>query len=362
MKILVIEDEADLREDIMDILTYEGFTCLGAENGQRGVEVAQAELPDLIICDVMMPVLDGFGALGQLRQEVQTANIPFIFLTARSSRSDLRQGMDLGADDYLTKPFTQTELMTAIRTRLDKRASLEKSHQQQLEHLQSQLVRALPHQIRTPLNGILGYASLLNDELDKLDPAEIREMAQNIQTACHNLHGMIENYLLFAQTELILNKPDHLARLRQERLAHWDLVLVDILEHKAEQFAQGQRVQFAKPEPGLNLAIGLDGFSKLMSELLDNAYRFSDPGALIQLEHQLQAPFLCLQLQNPGPGPNPAQLAALAQNRHFLDHLRDSIGMGLLLCKRLAEIYQGRLEVDSQADHTLVKLYLRLAP
>src|SRR5574341_351543 len=103
-KILIIEDEPEMRRNLAMILKLEKFQVLTAENGRRGVEMALAEKPDLIICDVMMPELDGYGVLHQLRQERATAGTPFMFLTAKGEKADLRSGMNLGADDYLTKP------------------------------------------------------------------------------------------------------------------------------------------------------------------------------------------------------------------------------------------------------------------
>ena len=118
--ILVIEDVEALREEIMETLSYEGFDVLGAENGIFGVQMAKTYLPSLIICDIAMPELDGYGTLVALRQEPKTSMIPFIFLTAMTEKADMRQAMQLGADDYLTKPFTSVELLGAIASRLQK--------------------------------------------------------------------------------------------------------------------------------------------------------------------------------------------------------------------------------------------------
>ncbi|MBA3923974.1 MAG: response regulator, partial [Nostocaceae cyanobacterium] len=125
-KILVIEDETILRENIVALLEAEDFEVIAAENGLIGLKIAISELPDVILCDMMMPELDGYGVLTMLRQEPTTTTTPFIFLTARSTKSDFRQGMELGADDYLTKPFTRAELLKAIAIRLTKQATFKK--------------------------------------------------------------------------------------------------------------------------------------------------------------------------------------------------------------------------------------------
>lgn len=119
-KILLIEDSPDLRENTSEILTLANYDVVTAENGKIGVEMVLKEQPDLIICDIMMPELDGYGVLHILSRKPETAAIPFIFLTAKAEKTDVRRGMELGADDYLTKPFSDTSLLNAIETRLRK--------------------------------------------------------------------------------------------------------------------------------------------------------------------------------------------------------------------------------------------------
>lgn len=121
-KILVIEDEASTLENLVLMLEMEGFKPFGAPNGRAGVTLAQRELPDVILCDVSMPELDGHGVLQALRAEAKTASIPFIFLTARGDKKDVRLGMNLGADDYLTKPASAEDVLSAINTRLKRQA------------------------------------------------------------------------------------------------------------------------------------------------------------------------------------------------------------------------------------------------
>lgn len=117
-KILVIEDEPEMRRNLLTILKLEKFQATGAENGRAGLAAVKRDKPDLILCDVMMPELDGHGVLDALRQDAEWASIPFIFLTAKGEKEDLRCGMNLGADDYLTKPVARRDLLEAINARL----------------------------------------------------------------------------------------------------------------------------------------------------------------------------------------------------------------------------------------------------
>src|SRR5215216_3544776 len=118
--ILVIDDNTDIRENTAEILDLAGYKTITAENGKKGVEAAIRSKPDLIVCDIMMPELDGYGVLHLLRKNADMQHIPFIFLTAKTERSDFRKGMEMGADDYVTKPFDDIELLNAIEVRLKK--------------------------------------------------------------------------------------------------------------------------------------------------------------------------------------------------------------------------------------------------
>jgi len=123
-KILIIEDSEDVRDNLKEILELSNYDIVTANDGKEGVQVAKSELPDLIICDIMMPVLDGYGVLNILSHDPKTSDIPFIFLTARTELADIRKGMNQGADDYITKPFDEVDLMNAIEVRLKKKEKL----------------------------------------------------------------------------------------------------------------------------------------------------------------------------------------------------------------------------------------------
>jgi diguanylate cyclase (GGDEF)-like protein len=157
--ILVIEDETHVREILSELLTTEKFDVLTADNGYLGYQLAQRQQPDLILCDIMMPELDGYGVLAQLKDNPITDEIPFIFLSAKADRLDFRVGMDLGADDYLTKPFTRDELLAAVRMRLKRQAILARRHQEQLRQTQSHYQQQL-EQAKERLSQVLSQDQL----------------------------------------------------------------------------------------------------------------------------------------------------------------------------------------------------------
>lgn len=164
LKIVIIEDETAVRDNLTELLTLEGYEVKAASNGQLGVEIVREFLPDLIICDVMMPRLDGYSVLAILRQHPATAAIPFIFLTAKTTRDDFRQGMSSGADDYITKPFSAAEVLEAIRIRLAKK-----------DILRLQLMQNLVGDFQSTINSLSSNLKLENSSAGKITSNQIVE-------------------------------------------------------------------------------------------------------------------------------------------------------------------------------------------
>ena len=179
-KILVIEDESGIRESIQEILELENFTVNVAKDGGIGLKMAQEQSPDLIICDIMMPKLDGHGVLMALHQNEATESIPFIFLTARADKTAQRQGMELGADDYLTKPFTPSELLNAVETRLRKHALLTRNYNEmkQLADTERQKSKKLTKEVQANQQMIE-----IKDEILKKLAQDLRDPLSNINMA-----------------------------------------------------------------------------------------------------------------------------------------------------------------------------------
>ena len=218
VKILVIEDEVEIRSNLVELLELEGYNVVSADNGVTGLLGAIEHTPDLVICDVMMPELDGHDVLQALRQDPKTLAIPFIFLTALADKGDIRRGMVLGADDYLTKPFTRSDVLTAIETRLQKQAVMQTQTNNEVQ------VTALKREIEQFRAGLdseqadlfMDMRQHLNDAVVKLDivtniiktlpPGEQRERSiALVQNVCANEIKMLAkipnfDYLLDATT------------------------------------------------------------------------------------------------------------------------------------------------------------------
>lgn len=196
--ILVIEDEPQVRNNIQQIIELSDYRVLAAENGRVGLQLAKTALPDLIICDIMMPEMNGYEVVAALRENNATATIPFIFLTAKVERTDLRQGMELGADDYLTKPFTAEELLKAVESRFQRQAAhLErvKLEREKAEELSKQIQQAL-----LKIEGSEQLANLKEELLNKLI-ANISDPVSNINLAIK----MLKNSTSETQRDRYLN-------------------------------------------------------------------------------------------------------------------------------------------------------------
>jgi len=361
-KILVIEDEEAIRENLLELLNGENFEAIAVENGCKGVQLAKEKIPDLIICDISMPELDGYGVLEALRSEPATAMIPFIFLTALADKANNRKGMELGADDYLTKPCRPVELLNAIDTRLKKQAAINQQQSQKLEELRSSITFSLPHELRTPLNGILGFSELILTELNTLESEEIKEMVEQIQASGQRLYRLIQNFLLYAELELIATNSERIKALQNYQTDNIDSLISD---QARQQLKQAQReVDLHLQLEDTQLNISPIRLKKMVEELVDNACKFSVPGTPINLISQVNSNSFILSVSDKGRGMKPEQIDNLGAYMQFERKLyeQQGSGLGLIIAKRIAELHGGSLTIESIPDQqTTVRVVLPIS-
>jgi signal transduction histidine kinase len=363
-KILVVEDAHALRKDILEMLTFEGFDVRGAENGLVGVQTAREYMPDLIICDIMMPELDGYGVLAELQKDVSTATLPFIFLTAKTDKMDVRHGMDLGADDYLTKPFTAAELIRTVHARLEKREVITKVAGRRLKNLQDNIILALPHELRTPLTGIMGFSDLLAMDCYTMEADKIAEMAQYIHSAAMRLYRLTENYLVYAQLEVIATDHDRVNSMRQHHTPNPRSIVENEAIQKAQQFGREADLKL-EGSGGVSINILEDNLKKIAEELVDNAFKFSTSGKSVLVEEKIQDDQYILTITDHGRGMKLEQITDVGAYMQFDRkwYEQQGSGFGLIISKRLAEIHGGELTIDSKPDeYTRIEVKLPLTP
>jgi two-component system sensor histidine kinase/response regulator len=186
--VLIIDDADDVRSVIAKTLDYYGFYTCQARDGMSGVQKALEEHPELIICDVRMPGMDGYRTLAAIREQPAIATTPFIFLTGANEKSDLRQGMTAGADDYLTKPFTPEELVEAVTTRLAKQTELQCELYKKAEKLHQDVAHEVSREMAAPLDGILGLTSNMIKDYAALPPEKVLVNARQIKDSIQRIN------------------------------------------------------------------------------------------------------------------------------------------------------------------------------
>lgn len=345
--ILVIEDDLPVRTTIIDVLKNEDFDTYGARNGIEGLHIAREHIPDLIISDVVMPGLDGYGVVRELRHDPKTATIPIILLTARTDRTDMRQGMEYGADDYLTKPFTINELMNAVGAQLKKRTAITQKYETTLRMLRKNITYALPHELKTPLTGILGYAHMLLMDYDKAKPPEIQDYAQWIVKSGERLQQLIENYLVYAQIELIASDPKQIEALRNHIIKNVD----DIIREEATSAAEdANRAADLRLELcGVALQISAQDWRKIVGELVNNAFKFSPAGTAVTVAASRDEKSFSLRIHDHGRGMTADQIQQMGAYMQFERKLfeQQGIGLGFSIAKSLVKLHGGQIAVTS---------------
>lgn len=353
-KVLVIDDQDDIIEMVTYMLTEAGYAVEGATSGEEGLAVARRFRPDLILCDIMMPGVDGYGVLEAARQNLELATTPFVFLTAKTDPDEVRTGMELGADDYLTKPFSERALVRAVETQLDKHVRRRERYQQQLEMLRKGLSSMLPHELRTPLTLILAHASLLIDDYDAATRSEIFDSLHTIKDAASRLNRLVENMLVYVTLE-----GDATVQLEHPFTPDVREVVDDAARRTAAHFNRADDLEVTAVEG----AVQMHPFhlKKIVEELVDNAFKFSEAGESVHVAVLREAGTLCLRVTDRGAGMTDEQLERVGP---FIQFNRDRLeqqgsGMGLAVARRLVELYRGTLDIDSEPDrYTTVRVHV----
>jgi two-component system, sensor histidine kinase and response regulator len=351
IKILAIEDDAMILENILEIFALEHYEVRGATDGKAGLRLAMEFVPDLIVCDVAMPEISGYDVLAELRTKPDMMTIPFIFLTAKTSRIDIRRGMNLGADDYLTKPFTAPELLAAVHLRLEKRIAIAAVYDRQLSNLRQSIVYSLPHEFRTPLFGILGFATLLMDESAFATPDEIHSMAHRIYLSAARLHKLAEHYLLYAQIELMRNDVERRASLNEV----FTVQSAGTIEIAALQVAQEvqRSADLVLETVEATLRISDESLGKIVQEIVDNAFKFSDNHSPVVVVADSSSDMFSLRVIDKGHGMTAQQIGEIGAYMQFERKLyeQQGTGLGLMIAKTLVEMHGGKFSLESEREH-----------
>jgi DNA-binding response OmpR family regulator/two-component sensor histidine kinase len=361
-KILVIEDNEYLRNNIEEFLEMEEFQVASAEDGKVGIEKAKSFLPDLIISDVNMPFVDGFGVLEALNNDTETQNIPFIFLTVKKTLQDRRKGMNLGAADYLPKPFDLNELITVVNRMLNPDEAPEDAQEEELNELKSLAGFPVNRIIDEPLKKLEQLAELMKGDTAKVKTDEIPEIAGVIAENASRLRKDIIKVLHFYRVEGLKTNKQELDALKAfttagivDKLELITKTIAERYERRADLFVHADEATLGLPEEFFEFCLG---------ELVDNAFKFSSDEGLIQVTGTKQARFYTITILDEGAGME-ATLVDHVQPYAKLTATGDGskgLGLGLYNVKSLARLFGGSLNVQSEIGvGTVITLSIPLA-
>jgi two-component system, sensor histidine kinase and response regulator len=361
VRILVIDDERSLRQTIVAVLEYAGYSVRGAGDGFAGIRLAEEFQPNMIISDILMPGMDGYDLLRALRANPQTAAIPVIFVTAVAEQQAMRQGMALGADDYLIKPFKPDDLLKAVEVRLQRQAALQEKHDTTLKILRTNIMYALPHEMRTPLHLILGFAQMLEMNHASATGADIVQATGAIIKAGQRLERLVENYLVYAQLEVLASDPAEIQALRNHLTSDVDQVIAGAACQQSATVNRSQDLAVDLCPAALRIAE--ESLTRIVLELVENACKFSEPGTPVRLTSILEDNNYRLSISDSGRGMSADEIKRIGAYMQFgrAFHEQQGLGLGLVIVRRLAELHGGQIEIKSTVGKgTEVRVYLPL--
>jgi two-component system sensor histidine kinase/response regulator len=362
-KILVIEDTAEVRENIAEILESEGFEVFKAENGEIGISMAEKVQPDLILCDIMMPGKDGYEVLEELRKKVLTSTTPFIFLTAKNTREDLRRGMALGADDYISKPFTIDELISSVNTRLKKAEEFRKRSEEKLEELTRNLGMPVASVIHEPLRAIIGFSQMVMTEYPNMEKPEIAELMSLVYKAGMKLNKIVRKTMLFYELEALAYKTKEVEDLKKNGCEN----PVEIIRRSAEQVAlsvnRGDDL-FMVVDASVKAKISCEHLKTIVEELVENAMLYSPRRSHVKVVAGADHHRLHLSVNDEGIGMTEKQRASIGAFTQFNKDFnqQEGLGLGLTLVKNILGIFDGEFQINSTPGvGTTVKVSIPIA-
>ncbi|MGD0815346.1 MAG: response regulator [Verrucomicrobiota bacterium] len=356
-KILIIEDDPAIRKQMAQVLRFEGFETLEAANGKLGVASAVSSVPDLIVCDIMMPEMDGFGVLQALRDNPRTAMVPFVFLTALVATHDRRRGMEEGADDYITKPYKPEALVNSVRRRLEKRKRQIEESRLRAEEVSLAVAVSVPQEILETLEHITTVTNLLALKY-AAEGAGVGAMHQAVTKESIRLRRMIRRLHLYAQLPQLYANRFELAKTG--KLA----TTAETIHRVAREICQNWKREkdLAVASEPASLPICEEYLVMLVEELVDNACKFSAPGTPIEVKGASQQTFWSLAVSNSGPGMSADQIARIGAFKQFWNGSTkpQGLGLGLALSQGIARLHGCEFTILSSADATTATVLVPL--
>jgi two-component system, sensor histidine kinase and response regulator len=349
-KILVIEDEPNVRENLVELLEAEDFEVFSAKNGFEGISLAQEHKPELILCDITMPELDGYDVLSNLRQDPEIAITPFIFLTAKAATEEIRQGMNLGADDYLTKPFSRQELLTAIQARLSKQNIYTQNTDTLLNDIGERFSYSISEKIFNPLDEILAASEIFVQDADFIESNDIKKLGDHTRTNAKFLKRAILNVFMYLNLELLFRNPEALK------------IIQNIYTMKPGDFVYMISMQLAKKHEcskilkvnvnNARLKIATNDWKKIIEESLEFIFSLPQKNSSIDIEAKVAGDVfqysICFKSDELPLDILHKASQQTTQSSKFYEELDP--GLGLLVIHFIVGLYGGKFTVRSDKN------------
>jgi DNA-binding response OmpR family regulator len=343
--ILIIEDDKSLRNALNDVLRTAGYQTLTATDGRTGLEMAIQKAPDLILCDIKLPYLDGYRVLEQLRAEFHTALTPFIFLTALHDSVQQRRGMLLGADDYVTKPFEVKALLKTIQTQFEKRERFRVHSAQQISLLRHRLLSAVPAALRTRLRTIDDMSATTSANSDKLRGRALAAIGHEIHHSAQRVQEMIENYLLYVQLETIGRDERKMRDMRAVRTEYPSTLISATALMNADKYGRSEDLTLSVREISV-IRMATQYLNRLLDLMLDYVFRMTQRAASVIVAAGSSEDGSHLTIYGEGP--------LIYQMRPSADSNRQSPiralygeddGLAVIIARRIVELHQGQMDL-----------------
>ncbi|MGJ3239609.1 MAG: hybrid sensor histidine kinase/response regulator [Anaerolineae bacterium] len=352
IRVLIVEDDAHLLTGIRDILELENYNVLTAANGRDGLTVLRsdpANPPDVIVSDVMMPHMDGFQFLEEVRKEDRWIHVPFIFLTAKGEKTDRYKGSMLGADQYLTKPFDAEDLLVAVSASLKRHRAIARVAEDEIYGNKQKILTILNHEFRTPLTLVVAYAEMLKEyDPSQTSAEEVMTFLHGVNSGADRLRRLIENFI----TVVELDSGEAAKTIAWRKRPVQDLSFLtdeavrqaDNPELRPRQFV----IEIQDDMPAVELDVQY--MTQVFRELLDNAAKFSADGDTITLRASVEDHMLVVRVTDYGRGIPEAELESIWEPFYQINREQfedQGSGSGLAIVKGIVEYHNGSCSVTS---------------
>ncbi len=351
-KILVVEDNLSLLEGLKDLLESTGYQVLTAENGSDALDLLEDNVkPDLIISDIMMPRIDGYEFQARVREKPELLGVPFIFLTAKGGRDEIRLGKDLGADDYITKPFDEEDLLVAVRSKLTRWGDLKRVQDEQIAGIKQNILLTMSHEFRTPLSYILNYAEMLDEDVENIDPLDFNLFIKGIKKGATRLNRLVEDFILLVELET--GEADKAFQIRRKEVPDFGVWLRKTCRNFEEAVnAKGLELILDIPDNLPSLSVDEVYLANAIGRIVENAIKFSRPESeWVRVMVNVMDEALRISVQDQGIGIPAEEINSLFNVFHQIDRAKyeqQGIGSGLAICQRIVAIHGGSVKVESE--------------